>query len=247
MVDLQEIDIKQKLLELSKKGFVKSLRKDNTGIGFTLETLLNIKENNLREPDFMYKGIPVELKAQRINASSRVTLFTKVPHWSPLSAREIIEKYGYPDAKGRQGLKITLKADGFNNKGFKLEVDEKNNCLNIVHKKEGIVAFFKIEELMETLKKKLSENLLLVLADRKKIGEDEYFHYRKAILLTNLSEGAFEKLFKEGLIVWEFRMDIRERHKGKDDLFVRDHGPGFRLSRKHLDKLYERREVILDE
>ncbi len=247
MTDLQEIDIKQKLLELSKKGFVKSLRKDNTGIGFTLETLLKIKENNLGEPDFTYKGLPIELKAQRIDASSRVTLFTKVPHWSPLSAREIIEKYGYPDAKGRQGLKITLKVDDFNNKGFKLELEEKSNRLNIVHKEGGIVAFFKIEELMETLKKKLFENLLLVLAERKKIGEDEYFHYKRAILLTNLSEKAFEKLLKQGLVVWEFRMDIRERHKGKGDFFVRDHGPGFRLGRNHLDKLYEKKEVILDE
>lgn len=62
---LPEIDIKNKLSEISKKGFIKSLRKDNTGIGFTLETLLGIKENNLGEPDFIYKGLKVELKAQR--------------------------------------------------------------------------------------------------------------------------------------------------------------------------------------
>lgn len=244
---LLKINIKEKLKEIKEKGFIKSLRKDNTGIGYTLETLLKIKENNLGEPDFKYKELPVELKAQRKDASSRVTLFTKVPHWSPLSAREIIEKYGYADAKGRQGLKITLKADDFNNKGFKLEVDEKDNRLNIVHKEGGVVAYFKINELMESLKKKIFENLLLVLAERKKESDDEYFHYVKAILLRNLSEKAFEQLFKQGLIVWEFRMDIRERHPGKGDFFVRDHGPGFRLARNHLDKLYEKKEIILDD
>ena len=242
---LPEIDIKAKLQELKERGYIKSLRKNNTGIGYTLETLLEIKENNLGEPDFQHKGIPIELKAQRIDASSRVTLFTKVPHWDPLSAREIIEKYGYKDLKGRQALKITLKADEFNEKGFKLELDEENNKLNIVHKEGGVVSFFKIEELMDTLKKKIYQNLLLVLAHRKIEEGEEYFHFIGAVLLTDMSEKAFELLFKEGLLVWEFRMDIRERNEGKGDFFVRDHGPGFRLARNHLDKLYEKKEILL--
>ncbi|MFH1972650.1 MAG: MvaI/BcnI family restriction endonuclease [archaeon] len=242
---LIEIDIKEKLKELKDKGFVKSLRKDNTGIGYTLETMLGIKENNLGEPDLSYNGIPVELKAQRIDASSRVTLFTKVPHWSPLSAKQIIEKYGYKDIKGRKALKTTLKVDGFNEQGFKLELDEENNKLNIVHKEGGVVSFFKIEELMAILKKKLHENLLMVLAFRKMEKDGEYFNYSSAILLTKMTEKAFELLLKEGLMVWEFRMDIRERTQGKGNFFVRDHGPGFRLSRNHLDKLYEKKEIIL--
>jgi hypothetical protein len=243
---LPEIDIKEKLKELKEKGYVKSLRKDNTGIGFTIETLLGIKENNLGEPDFTYKGAPIELKTQRLDATSRVTLFTKVPHWSPLSAREIIEKYGYPDAKGRTGLKITLKANEFNNKGFKLEVDTEKNRLNIIHKDGGTVSYFEIDELMEVLRKKLNENLLLVLAQRKTEDDEEYFHYVQAILLKKLSEEKFEELFNEGFIVWEFRMDIRERNEGKKDFFVRDHGPGFRLSRNHIDKLFEEKELILE-
>ena len=44
---LPEIDIKKELEKLKEKGYIKSLRKDNTGIGFTVETLLGIKENNL--------------------------------------------------------------------------------------------------------------------------------------------------------------------------------------------------------
>ena len=243
---LPEINIKEKLKELKEKGYVKSLRKDNTGIGFTIETLLGIKENNLGEPDFTFNGMPIELKAQRLDATSRVTLFTKVPHWSPMSAKEIIEKYGYLDAKGRTGLKITLKANEFNNKGFKLEVDVDTNRLNIIHEDGGIVSYFEIEELMETLRKKISENLLLVLAQRKTEDEEEYFHFVQAILLKKLSEEKFEELFNDGFLVWEFRMDIRERNEGKGDFFVRDHGPGFRLSRNHLDKLYEEQELILE-
>ena len=97
---LPEIDIKEKLKEIKEKGFIKSLRKDNTGIGYTLETLLGIKENNIGEPDFTYNGLKVELKAQRKKAGSRVTLSTKSPVWDPLRDREIINKLGYTDILG---------------------------------------------------------------------------------------------------------------------------------------------------
>lgn len=241
MPELQEIDIVKALKELFKKGFIKSLRNDDTGIGYTLETLLKIKENNEGEPDFSYKSLPVELKAQRDTAGSRITLMTKTPHWNPLSAKEIIERFGYKDVDSRQALKITLVADKFNTKGFKLEVDKKKERLNIIHKDYGTVAYFEVKELMEKIRAKLYENLLLVLAESKKEKGVEYFKYKKAILLKKLSESAFEKLFNDGLIVWEFRMHIKENGT------VRDHGPGFRISRLHIDKLYSSKEIIFDE
>ena len=163
MSDLPEVDIKKELEEIFKLGFVKSMRSDNTGIGYTLETLLKIKENNIGEPDLKYNGLPVELKSQREKASSRVTLMTKTPHWNPLKPKEIMEKFGYTDVQGRQGLKITLIANTFNAKGFKLEVDKKTNRLNIIHKDYGVVAYFDIKELMDCLRKKIYQNLLLVL------------------------------------------------------------------------------------
>ena len=41
----------KKLLAIREKGFVKTHRAHDTGIGKTLEDLLSIKENNLRLPD----------------------------------------------------------------------------------------------------------------------------------------------------------------------------------------------------
>ncbi|MBU2052885.1 MAG: hypothetical protein KJ721_01430, partial [Nanoarchaeota archaeon] len=210
MSELPEIEIVKELKKIFQKGFIKSMRSDNTGIGYTLETLLKIKENNIGEPDFKYNKIPVELKSQREKASSRVTLMTKTPHWNPLKPKEIMEKFGYKDIQGRQGLKITLTANNFNAKGFKLEVDKKANRLNIIHKDYGVVAYFDVTELMDCLKKKIYQNLCLVLAEVKKINKEEYFKYKKAILLKDLSEESFENLFNDGLIVWEFRMHIKE-------------------------------------
>jgi len=240
MPELPEINIKKELKRIFQQGFIKSMRSDNTGIGYTLETLLKIQENNIGEPDFKYNGLPIELKSQREKASSRVTLMTKTPHWNPLKPKEIMEKFGYTDIQGRQGLKITLTANNFNAKGFKLEVDKKANRLNIIHKDYGVVAYFDVKELMDCLRKKIYQNLLLVLAEVKRKNNDEYFNYNKAILLKDLSEESFENLFNDGLIVWEFRMHIKENGS------VRDHGPGFRISRNHINKLYAENKVIFD-
>jgi len=235
--ELPEINIKEELKKIKRKGFIKSLRKDNTGIGYTLEETLGIKENNNGEPDFTYNGLKVELKAQRKKAGSRVTLSTKSPIWDPLRDREIISKLGYVDKKGRQALKITLKVNHFNPKGFKLSFDK--DRLNIVHKDFGVVCYFKFSDLIEATKTKLYENLLLVLADKKKEGEDEYFHYIEATLFSKFNEDNFRKLLIDGKIVWEFRMHLKESG------FARDHGSGLRISRKYLPNLFERTEKIL--
>ena len=44
--------LQEKLKAVKEKGYVVSLRKGNTGIGYTLETLLGIAENNIKLPDF---------------------------------------------------------------------------------------------------------------------------------------------------------------------------------------------------
>jgi len=240
MPNLPKIDIVKELKEIFKKGFIKSLRSNDTGIGYTLETLLKIKENNSGEPDFVYNEIPVELKSQREKATSKITLMTKTPNWNPLKPKEIMERFGYKDVKGRQALKISLTANKFNAQGFKLEVDRKINRLNILQKDFGVVAYFDIKELMQKLSEKIYKNLILVLADSKKKNGKEYFRYKKAILLKDLSEESFEKLFNEGSIVWEFRMHIKENGS------VRDHGPGFRISRNQINKLYSENKIIFD-
>ena len=101
-MEIPEIDIKKKLKEISQRGFIKALRKSDTGIGFTLETEMGIKENNLKNEDFTYKGENVELKTQRKNMTSNITLFTKEPVKGELNDRKLIDKYGYKNGHGRR-------------------------------------------------------------------------------------------------------------------------------------------------
>lgn len=234
---LPVIDFRKKLKKIYKLGFVESLRSSDTGIGKTLEELIGIPENNVTR-DFQFNGQVIELKSQRMNASSRVTLMTKSPHWEPFSAEKIIQKYGYSDAKGRQGLKVTITATDFNTRRLKMQIDKTHKRLNIVHEADGVICYFQINELMDKIREKLSQNLLIVFAETKKKKRKECFHYCEAYFLSGLSEENFERLLLEGTIVWEFRMHIKENGS------VRDHGAGFRISEKYLPELYATKEKI---
>lgn len=65
------------LSDVSRKGFIKTMRPGDTGVGFTLETLLGIEANSNKAPD--YKGI--ELKSSRVSKASnkQTTVFSQVP------------------------------------------------------------------------------------------------------------------------------------------------------------------------
>ena len=45
-------ELRDRLSEIKQMGFVVSLRRSDTGIGYTLETLLGLEENNFKTPDF---------------------------------------------------------------------------------------------------------------------------------------------------------------------------------------------------
>lgn len=231
--------LKQKLKEISEKGFIKSHRLNNTGIGKTLEDEMGISENNLPEGDFTIRNKLVELKAQRIEAGTPVTLSTKEPIWR-MNKFEVIKKTGYIDKKGRQALKIILSTKGYNPKGYKLKVKGLfRKRAAIVHIKLGEVCFFDFKKLIRLIKNKLGNNILLVLADVKKKGKHEYFHYKEATYFSGFKERAFKEMIKDGRIIWEFRLHF------KSDTAIRDHGSGFRTARKNFFTMYNKEIRLL--
>jgi hypothetical protein len=66
-VDLQTFQ--WKFAAIRAQGYVQSMRTGNTGVGYTLETLLGLQENNISLSDLQV----AELKAKRENASSLVS------------------------------------------------------------------------------------------------------------------------------------------------------------------------------
>ncbi|MBF0517873.1 MAG: hypothetical protein HQK97_12330 [Nitrospirae bacterium] len=67
------VEIIKRLKSLKEQGFIQSLRRGPTGVGYTLETKLALNETNISLPDI---GGRVELKATRRSSSSLITLFT---------------------------------------------------------------------------------------------------------------------------------------------------------------------------
>ena len=111
--------LSKKLSEITHKGYVVSLRRGNTGIGYTLETLLGVEENNLQTPDFG----PIEIKSQRKETTNRVTMFTFNRGVWKMRQKDVIKEYGYIDTNGRSSLYCTVNSRP-NNQGLFLKVEE---------------------------------------------------------------------------------------------------------------------------
>lgn len=135
---LPEIDLPVELTRLKEKGWVKSERESDTGIGKTIEDKRGITENNIGEPDCLYEGNEVEIKAHRMYSSAMITLFTLEAGLRRLHDVSLMRKYGYRNGQGRQALKITLTTNGFTPQGLKLETDDEEGTISIVDK-EGFV------------------------------------------------------------------------------------------------------------
>ncbi|MGC8976258.1 MAG: MvaI/BcnI family restriction endonuclease [Candidatus Ratteibacteria bacterium] len=230
-------DIKRKLVEIKKMGYIETHRRGQTGIGKTLEDLMGIKENNIPGPNAL--GF-IELKTIRKDSISMLTLFTLAPH-PPRVNSVLVSKYGYQSPRGdKKILHTTLNGINFNTikgeKGFKIEVG--CDIVNLVHYKDGIVAYWEEERLKEAFERKL-KHLILVKVETKDKGKNEKFWFNEAYYLNGFSFENFKKLIKEGIILIDIR--IGQYQNGR----THDHGTGFRIFINKLDLCYQRREKIL--
>lgn len=129
---------------IKEQSWIKTHRSGPTGIGKTLEDLLEIPENNLGEPDFG----EYELKSSRLNSNSMLTMFTKSPE--PRGSNTYLRlKYGYSSNAYDNNEKVlhsTLSALRFvsiANTGLSLKVSHDNqkiyiesqNCIENVYQK----------------------------------------------------------------------------------------------------------------
>ncbi len=225
--------IKKVLQELSKQGWIKSNRRHNTGIGKTLEDYLGIVENNIALPDF---GV-MELKSQRLNTLSMITLFTKSPEG--ITNAEIRKRFGYPDSEFPK-IKILHQTicDGKKNKmGFRATIDKKQGKLFIL-KNGKLLGYYNLAFLKQKAIEKIGNGLILVRAETKKIRGHEYFHYKDAYLLKEIDPSKFLAHSK-----YDIRLGVY--HSGSKAGQPHDHGSAFRLTEKALPLLFKVQKKIL--
>ncbi len=229
-------ELERKLKDIKDKGFVPSLRIGSTGIGYTLESLLEINENNLPIPDV---GGRIEIKTIRKDSQSLVTLFTFNKAVWQIKQKDLILKYGYVDEKKRYALKNTVFYGKTVTQNIIFTIDEDKNTVHLVDGMSGdILATYDIYVIVGKFMTKLSR-ILLILADRKNEGGVEYFHYNESYLLTDPSARRFINAFKNSVIGIDLRMHLKESGA------VRNRGTAFRIKEKDLTELYENRKRIL--
>ena len=226
------IEIKEKLSEINQRGYIPSLRGGNTGVGYTLETLLGLKENNFTTPDFG----DVELKSQRSGVSTPVTMFTLDSKVWKITRKELIGRYGYIDDKGRLSLFCTVKSKP-NNQGLFVKVEQ--DAIRLYHEDGSFVAEWIGERLINAFTKKMPALAIVNVDTQTNSDGKEEFWYREAYLLSDPNESKFLDFIKENVIVIDIRMRLKENNG------VRDRGTAFRTDEKSLNLCFGRREKLI--
>ena len=224
--------LKEKLSEIHQRGYIVSLRGSDTGVGYTLETLLGVEENNLKTPDLG----DIEVKGRRNGTNNRATMFTFNKGVWKIRSKDLIEEYGYEDDQGRLALKCTANSKP-NNQGFYVKVEQ--DYVRLYHEDGPLVAEWQSEYLMGRFKEKM-QNVLLVNADRRRnLERKEEFWYKEAYLLTDPDVDNFLELIKKDIIIIDVRMHIKENGS------VRNRGTAFRIDPRYWDSCFNNREQLL--
>ncbi|MGI8788022.1 MAG: MvaI/BcnI family restriction endonuclease [Pyrinomonadaceae bacterium] len=223
--------LRAKLEKVKEKGYVLSLRRGNTGIGYTLETLLGVEENNIKLPDLG----TIELKSKRKSAATPVTMFTFNSGAWKMPQKETIQKYGYRDKQNRQALKCFVTTS-VNAQGLFVSIE--NDVLMLRHADGTVIAEWEGADLASYFKAKLP-SLALVLADTKMVDGKEAFHYTEAYLLTNPTENSLLKSIEEGVILIDVRMHLNPNGS------VRNRGTAFRIKEINLISCFADRIKLL--
>lgn len=247
----------QKFKEIEAMGWIKvpAKRKKNDGsVGNLLEDLLGIPENNLPIPN----AAEWELKAQRAETSSLVTLCHQEP--SPRAAslvpNMLLPNYGWAHSEAgkkypadEMSFRATLNASSFTDRGFKVNVNRKeerveiifdsSKCdvgkhgawLNAVNSKVGLgslptLPYWGFNDLYTKVGTKLI-NCFFVQAETKREARSQYYHYNNVLMLKRVDKEKFIDAIEQGIIYIDF--DARTGH---------NHGTKFRIKNKDIPVLY---------
>lgn len=240
----------EKFEEIAARGWVRSHRSNNTGIGKTFEDLAGVEENNSQGPDFE----EFEIKSHRGEANSPITLFTLAPTF-PKGANAILkDKYGerYPDNPSLKRLHTSIFADRKNSYvgkyAFQLANDRDNKVIRIsvydLNTGQLIdnTAGYTYEKLEKKLMSKLN-NLFYVSAERRFMNGVEEFKFTDAVIYTNPSFERFLDILDDGRVQYDIR--IGSYQSGDKYGMPHDHGSGFRLREDYILDLYNSVENII--
>jgi len=223
------------LREISAKGWIKAFRTGSTSVGMTLERELGVEPNSAQAPDFL----GFEIKAKVIDgrsaedevASTRHTLFAKVPDWdisNAKSSKDIVIRHGYPGKSPheRRRLYCTISAKGSNSQGLQFRVDERaghliEECVTGAAA-ETEVARWRRESLESKLDEKHRQTAWVFANERDNAGVRE-FRFVSTRLTWKPRTASLMNLLQAGVVTMDHL--IKQKSDGK----VSEKGPLFKL------------------
>lgn len=260
-------DLIEKFKEIYAKGWIENYRKGNDGaVGNILEDLLEIPENNLPIPN----AAEWELKAQKSNTTSLLTLFHNEPSPTALSIipSQMLPLYGWPHDKAgtkypqdEKSFRATLNAKQYSDRGFKVHVNDKERKVEVIFNSSRTDE--RHSEWLQSVNKRVghTDNFDIVPY----WGFDDLFH-KAGTKLTNCfyvradvkTETIGRKrveyfLYNYVLKLSQFNQDkfIQTIQDGKiyidfDARSGHNHGTKFRIHYNDIPLLYKNAEVVID-
>ncbi len=223
---LEQFDI------VKSRGWIDTLRAGDTGIGYTFETLLGIKENNDQVADF--KGIEIKCKSIKegeVIGATKINLFQAGPTWSAQStARERIRVIGRMGDDGLYACYSQVTTTP-NNLGLLLDVNHPSSKIDL-RKYTSDLGYWSFSQLESRLVEKHSRTAF-IKARTRKVRTTAQFFYEDLVYCDNPSIQRFIDLVSHRNIVFEFTLS--EQSNGS----VRNHGYPWRMIRSaFLDQLF---------
>jgi hypothetical protein len=221
------------LRNIGRAGWIPTLKPGDTGVGYTLESLLGITANSSKAPD--YKG--VEVKSSRVRSANQ-TLFGKTPDWKKShlkSSLGILKKRGrFSVAKNRHQLFHSIYAPQENSYGLQLEVCNDYSLLkqycNIAGRREDDV-LWEISILQDALRKKHRQTFWVKTQTRNTNSVEEFF-YEEGVYTRGPNVSAFPLLLEAGDVFVDYT--IKQNPNGS----AKDQGYLFRMKKNNLDVLF---------
>ena len=250
----------KELRRIRDMGWIPNARPGNAGgIGNTLEDLLGIKENNLPIPN----AAEWELKCQRLNTTSLVTLFHMEP--SPRALKFVpnilLPQYGWKHKEaGRRypatemSFRQTISGAAPSDRGFRVIVDRHQRKILISFDAQTVAP--KHAQWLETVIQRAGRgelspqpywgfddlgykagtkllNCFFVQAETKRVAGQLFFRYSHISIMRSFQLEGLLQGLEEGFAFIDF--DARTGH---------NHGTKFRLRRNQFPRMYKFVEEI---
>jgi hypothetical protein len=127
------------LAEVSRQGFIRTMGRGDTGVGYTLKALLGIKANSKRTPE--YKGIEIKSSRTSKACTKQSTVFSQVPNWrlsNLKGSKHILNKHGrFNSGKARGQLNHEISCTKPNSCDLQLELKDDWEELRQIYLPDG--------------------------------------------------------------------------------------------------------------